>query len=117
MNGFANEFLNMTLEGYDDGLLVKELVSGTKAHGIGSCIVVGKDSVGMFHRICLENVLYVPNLLHHHPRIFTRRDNVQSRTDILRTIFFWHFLVLYGSFLRSNIVAKRARNTLAAVWT
>ena len=23
MNGFANEFINMTLEGYDDGLLVK----------------------------------------------------------------------------------------------
>jgi hypothetical protein len=49
MNGFANEFLNMTLEGYDDGLLVKGLVSGTKAYGIGSCIVIAKDSVGMFH--------------------------------------------------------------------
>ena len=34
MNGFANEFLDMTLEGYDDGLLVKGLVSGTKAYGI-----------------------------------------------------------------------------------
>jgi len=45
MNGFANEFLNITLEGYDDGLLVKGLVSGTEARGIGSCIVVVTDSV------------------------------------------------------------------------
>ena len=36
MNGFANNFLNMTLEGYDDGLIVKRLVYGTKACGIGS---------------------------------------------------------------------------------
>ncbi len=49
MNAFANEFLNMALEGYDDGLLVKGLVSGTKTYGIGSCIVVVKDCVGMFH--------------------------------------------------------------------
>jgi hypothetical protein len=68
MKGFASEFLNMTLEGYGDILLVKGLVSGTKAYGIGSCIVVAKDSVGMFHQIWLEDVLYVPNLLHHHPR-------------------------------------------------
>ena len=72
MNGFANEFLNMALEGYDDGLLVKGLVSGTKAYGIGSCIVVVNNSVGMYHnKICLEDVLYVPNLLHNHPRIFS----------------------------------------------
>jgi len=71
MNGFANEFFNMKLEGYDDGLLVKGLVSGTKTYGIGSCIVVVKDSVEMNHRICLEDVLYVPILLHHHPRIFS----------------------------------------------
>ena len=70
MNGFANDFFNMTLEGYDDGLLVKGLVSGTKAYGIGSCIFIVKDSVGMYHQICLEDLLYVPNLLHHHPRIF-----------------------------------------------
>jgi hypothetical protein len=70
MNGFANEFLDMTLdEGYDDSRRVKGLVSGTKAYGIGSCIVVVKDSDGMFHQICLEDVLYVTNLLHHHPRI------------------------------------------------
>ena len=71
MNGFANAFFDMKLEGYDDGLLVKGLVSGTKAYGIGSCIVVMKDSDGMYHQICLEDVLYVPNLLHHHPRIFS----------------------------------------------
>jgi hypothetical protein len=71
MNSCANDFLNMTLEGYDDGLLVKGLVSGTKAYGNGSCIVVVTYSVGMFNQICLEDVLYVPNLLHHHPRIFS----------------------------------------------
>ena len=36
MNDFANEFLNMKSEGYDDGLIVKGLVLGTKAYGIGS---------------------------------------------------------------------------------
>jgi hypothetical protein len=71
MNGFANKFLNMTLEGYDDGLLVKGLVSGTKAYDIGSCIVAVKDRVGYFNQICLEDVLYVPDLLHHHPRLFS----------------------------------------------
>jgi hypothetical protein len=71
MNGFANEFFDMKLEGYDDGILVKGLVSGTKAYGIGSCIVVVKDSSGMYHQLCLEDVLYVPNLLHHHPRVFS----------------------------------------------
>jgi len=71
MNGFANEFLNMKLEGCDDGLIVKGLVFGTKAYGIGSCIVVVEDNISMFHQICLEDVLYVPNLLHHHPRIFS----------------------------------------------
>ena len=71
MNGFANEFLNMTLEGYD-GLLVKGLVSGTQAYGIGSYIVVVKDSARVFRQICLEDVLYVPNLIiHHHPRFFS----------------------------------------------
>ncbi len=45
MNGIANGFLNMTLEGYDDGLLVKGLVPGTHAYGIGSCIVFVKDNV------------------------------------------------------------------------
>jgi hypothetical protein len=70
MNGFAIEFINMTLKGYDDGPLVKELVYGRKTYGIGSCIVVVKDSVGMSHPICLEDVPYVPNLLHHHPGIF-----------------------------------------------
>jgi len=30
-----------------------------------------KDSVGMYHHICVEDVLYVPNLLHHHPRVFS----------------------------------------------
>jgi hypothetical protein len=71
MNGFAIEFFKMKLEGYEDGLLVKALVFGTKAYGIGSCIDVVKDSVGMYHHICLKNVLYVPNLLHHHPRAFS----------------------------------------------
>jgi len=71
INGFANDFFSTKLEGYDDGLLVKGLVSGTNAYDIGSCIVVMKDSVGMYHHICLEDVLYVPNLLHHHPRIFS----------------------------------------------
>jgi len=66
MYGFANEFLNMTLEGYDDGLLVKRLVYDIEIYGIGSCIVVVKDSVGLFHQICLDDVLYIPNLLHHH---------------------------------------------------
>jgi hypothetical protein len=61
----------MTLEGYDDGLLVKDLVSCTKAYGIGSCIVVVKASVGMYHQICIEDVLYVPNLLNLYPRIFS----------------------------------------------
>ena len=61
----------MILEGYDDGLLVKELASCTKAYGIGSCIIDVKDSVGIFHQVCLEDVLYVPNLIHHHPRIFS----------------------------------------------
>ena len=56
----------MPLKGYDDGALVKGLTYATKAHGIGSCIVVLKDHIGSFHQICLEDVLYVPNLLHHH---------------------------------------------------
>jgi hypothetical protein len=59
------------LERYDDGLLVKGLVSGTKACGIGSCIVVVKASFGMYHQICLQDVIYVLNLLHHYPRIFS----------------------------------------------
>ena len=42
MNDFANEFLNMILEEYDDVLRVKGLVYGTKASGIGSRIVVGR---------------------------------------------------------------------------
>ena len=71
MNGHASEFLDMQLEGYDDGILVKGLVSGTKAYGIGSCIVVVRDSVGIYHQICLHDVLYVPNLLHYHPRVFS----------------------------------------------
>ena len=49
MNGFANDLFNLKLEGYDDGLLVKGLVSGTNAYGIGSCIVVVKDSVRLYH--------------------------------------------------------------------
>ena len=53
MHDFANDFLNMKLKGYDDGLLVKGQVSGTKAYGIGSCIVFAKDNVGLFHQICL----------------------------------------------------------------
>jgi hypothetical protein len=79
MNGFANDIFDMKLEGYDDGLLVKGLVSVTKACGIGPCIVVMKDSVEMYHQICLEDVLYVPNLLHHHPRIVSFYINVFSR--------------------------------------
>ena len=71
MNSCADEFLNMTLEGYDNGILVKGLASDTHAYGIGSCIVVVTYSVGMFHHICLEDVLCVHNLLHHHPRIFS----------------------------------------------
>jgi hypothetical protein len=71
MNGFANEFLNMKMKGYDNGLIVKGLVSGRKTFGIGFCIVVVKNSVGMLHQICLEDVLFVSNLLHHHPRIFS----------------------------------------------
>jgi hypothetical protein len=71
MNGLANEFFDMKLDGYDDGLLVKVLVPGTKAYGIGSCIVALKDSSEMYRQICLEDILYVPNLLHHHPRIFS----------------------------------------------
>ena len=64
-------FFDIKLEGYDDGLLVKGLVSGTKAYSIGSCIVVIKDSVVIYRQICLEDVLYVPNLPHRHPRIFS----------------------------------------------
>ncbi len=64
-------FFTMQLGGYDDGVLVKGLVSGTKAYGIGLCIVVARDSVGMYHQICLQEVLYVPILLHHHPRVFS----------------------------------------------
>jgi len=30
-----------------------------------------KDRIGMYHQICLEDVLFVPNLLHHHPGIFS----------------------------------------------
>ena len=71
MNGHANEFLDMQLEGYDDGILVNGLVSGTKAYGIGSCIVVVRDNGGIYHQICLHDVLYVPNLLHNHPRVFS----------------------------------------------
>jgi hypothetical protein len=71
MNGFAKEMFDMKLEGYDNGLLEKGLVSGTKAYGIGSCIAVIKDSVGMYNQICLEDVIYVPNLLHHHLRNFS----------------------------------------------
>jgi hypothetical protein len=37
MNGFANDFFDTKLEGYDDGLLVKGLVSGTKAYGLMHC--------------------------------------------------------------------------------
>jgi hypothetical protein len=61
----------MKMEGYDDGLVVKGLVSGTLAYGIGSGIVVVKDNVGMLYQKCLEDVLYVPNLLNHHLRIFS----------------------------------------------
>jgi hypothetical protein len=61
----------MKLEGYDDVLIVKGLVFSTKAYGIGSCIVVVKDNVGMFHQICLEDVLYAPNLLHNYPIFFS----------------------------------------------
>ena len=50
---------------------LKGLVSGTKAYGIGTCIVVVKDRGGMYHQICLQDVLYVPHLLHHHPRVFS----------------------------------------------
>jgi hypothetical protein len=71
MNHFLDEFLNMTLEGYDDGVLVKGLVFDTKGYGVGTYIVVLKDSVGLCHQICFEDVLYVPNLLHHHPRVFS----------------------------------------------
>jgi len=71
MNGFANEIFNLKLEGYDDGILVKVLVSGTKAYVIGSCIVVVRDCFGMYHQVCLEDVIYVSNLLHHHPRVFS----------------------------------------------
>ena len=70
MNDFDNELINKTLEGYDDGDLAKGLLPSTKAYGIGICIVVLKDSVGSFHRICLEDVIYVPNLLHH-PTFFS----------------------------------------------
>jgi hypothetical protein len=35
MNGFAYEFLTVALEEYDDGLLIKGLVSGTTAYGNG----------------------------------------------------------------------------------
>jgi hypothetical protein len=59
----------MKMEGCDDGLIVKGLVFGTKAFGIGSCIVGVKDNVGILRQVCLEDVLYVPNLFHHHPRI------------------------------------------------
>ena len=48
MNGFVSEFFDMKLEGYDDGILVKGLVAGTKAYGIGSCIVVVRDSYGLY---------------------------------------------------------------------
>jgi hypothetical protein len=59
------------LEGYDDGLLVKGLVSSIKTYGIGSCIVAVKDIIELLHQICLEDVFYVPNLLRHHPNFFS----------------------------------------------
>ena len=71
MNGYADEIFNLKLEGYDDGILVKGLVSDTKAYDIGSCIVVVQDNVGMYHQVCLEDVLYVANLLNHYPRVFS----------------------------------------------
>jgi hypothetical protein len=71
MNRFPDEFLNMILEGYDDGDFVKRLVYGTKAYGVGTCIVILKNSVGLCPQICLEDALYVPNLLHHHSRVFS----------------------------------------------
>ena len=84
MNGFANAFINIILEGYDDHALVKGLPSGTKAYGrVGICKVVLKDSFESYHQICFEDLLYVPNLLHHHPQIFSvistcSQDDCQS---------------------------------------
>ena len=71
MNGFENDFLNLTSDGYVDGLMVKGLTSGTKAYGIGTCVVVCKGEDGLFQQFSLKDVLYVPNLTHHHPRIFS----------------------------------------------
>jgi len=81
INGFGKEFLTMTLEGYDDGALVKGLTSGTNAYGIGTCIVALKDSVGSFHQKCLEDVLYVLNLLHYHPSIFSVISSTCSQNE------------------------------------
>jgi len=41
----------------------------------------------MLHQICLEDVLYVPNLLHHHPSIFSvisacSQDECQCRFQL-----------------------------------
>ena len=79
MNCFANEFLNMKLEGYDDGLLVEGLVSSTKSYGIGACIGDVNNSVELFHHICLEDVLYVPNLLHQYPKQIRCHISLLSR--------------------------------------
>jgi hypothetical protein len=73
MDVYHNEFFNTTSDaGYVDGVPVKGLTSYTKANGIGSFIICLKDEYGVFHQKCLEDVLYVPTLLHHHfSRIFS----------------------------------------------
>ena len=71
MNGFADEFLNLESDGYVDGVMVKGLTTGTKAYGIGTCVIVCKGEDGLFQQFSLQDVLYVPNLMHHHSRIFS----------------------------------------------
>ena len=61
----------MRSNGYVDGVPVNGLTSNTIAYGIGTCIVCFQDEYGVFYQKCLEDVLYVPALLHHYSRIFS----------------------------------------------
>ena len=58
MNGFASEFLNMPLKGYDDGLLGKGPASGIKAYSIGSCIDVVNLTINLITLMVVILVYY-----------------------------------------------------------
>jgi len=59
------------LEENDDGIVVIGMTFDAKAYGIGTCIVVFKGIDGLFHHIVLKDILYMPNISHRHPRIFS----------------------------------------------